>query len=127
MKIKTSLVKEKRKMVCVSRKFIIHIYTNYLMQQKAKGIQRANSTSIRKVLKVSVSLSTPSPYYCLPLVALCLCVFPGGSVEKNLPAKQETPLGLWVWKIPWRREWQHTPVFLPGKSHRRRSLSDYSP
>ena len=23
----------------------------------------------------------------------------------------------WVWKIPWRRQWQPTPVFLPGKSH----------
>ena len=32
----------------------------------------------------------------------------------------------WVWKIPWRREWQPTPVFLPGKSHRPRSLVGYS-
>ena len=24
----------------------------------------------------------------------------------------------WVRKIPWRRKWQPTPVFLPGKSHR---------
>ena len=23
----------------------------------------------------------------------------------------------WVRKIPWRREWQPTPVFLPGESH----------
>ena len=21
---------------------------------------------------------------------------------------------LWVWKIPWRKEWQPTPVLLPG-------------
>ena len=28
----------------------------------------------------------------------------------------------WVGKIPWRRKWQPTPVFLPGKSHRQRSL-----
>ena len=28
----------------------------------------------------------------------------------------------WVGKIPWRREWQPTPVFLPGGSHGRRSL-----
>ena len=33
----------------------------------------------------------------------------------------------WVGKIPWRRKWQHTPVFLPGKSHRQRSLVGYSP
>ena len=29
--------------------------------------------------------------------------------------------------IFWRREWQSTPVFLPGKSHGQRSLVGYSP
>ena len=33
----------------------------------------------------------------------------------------------WVRKIPWRREWQPTPVFLPGESHGERSLAGYSP
>ena len=33
---------------------------------------------------------------------------------------------LWVGKIPWRRKWQHTPLFLPGKSHKQRSLTGYS-
>ena len=33
----------------------------------------------------------------------------------------------WVWKIPWRRKWQSTPVFLPGESHGQRSLASYSP
>ena len=33
----------------------------------------------------------------------------------------------WVWKIPWRRKWQSTPLLLPGKSHEQRSLVDYSP
>ena len=32
----------------------------------------------------------------------------------------------WVGKIPWRRKWQSTPVFLPGKSHGGRSLVGYS-
>ena len=32
----------------------------------------------------------------------------------------------WVGKIPWRREWPPTPVFLPGKSHGQRSLVGYS-
>ena len=30
-------------------------------------------------------------------------------------------------KIPWRREWPPTPVFLPGESHGQRSLAGYSP
>ena len=29
----------------------------------------------------------------------------------------------WVGKIPWRREWQLTPVFLPGESHVQSSLA----
>ena len=33
----------------------------------------------------------------------------------------------WVGKIPWRRKWQPTPVFLPGKSHGGRKLADFSP
>ena len=31
----------------------------------------------------------------------------------------------WVRKIPWRRKWQPTPVFLPGEAHRK-SLAGYS-
>jgi len=33
----------------------------------------------------------------------------------------------WVGKIPWRRAWQPTPVFLPGESHGQRSLVGYCP
>ena len=31
----------------------------------------------------------------------------------------------WVEKIPWRRAWQPTPVFLPGESHGQKSLVGY--
>ena len=33
----------------------------------------------------------------------------------------------WVEKMPWRRAWQPTLVFLPGESHGQRSLAGYSP
>ena len=33
----------------------------------------------------------------------------------------------WVGKIPWRREWWPTPVFLPGKFYGKRRLTGYSP
>ena len=49
---------------------------------------------------------------------------------KNLPAMQEaqeTWVDNWIEKIPWRRKWQPTPVFLPEKSHEQRSLASYSP
>ena len=46
---------------------------------------------------------------------------------KNLPEVQEIRLNPWVGKIPWRREWLPTPVFLPGEFHGQRSLVGYSP
>ena len=46
---------------------------------------------------------------------------------KNLPAMQIPGFDPWVGKIPWRREWQPTPVFLPGEFHGQRSLAGHSP
>ena len=48
---------------------------------------------------------------------------------ENLPAMQETQMlfSLWIGKIPWRREWLPTPVFLPGEFHGQRSLAGYNP
>ena len=52
--------------------------------------------------------------------------FSGGALEKNLPANaggsRDTSFDPWVRKIPWKRKWQPTPVFLRGKSHGERSL-----
>ena len=43
-------------------------------------------------------------------------------LAKNPPAMWET----WI-MISWRRKWQPTPGFLPGKFHGQRSLAGYSP
>ena len=42
---------------------------------------------------------------------------------------QKVPCGFdpWIGKIPWRKAWQPTLVFLPGESHGQRSLAGYSP
>ena len=53
--------------------------------------------------------------------------FAGGSVVENLPVMQEHRFNSWVRKIPWRRKWQPTPIFLSGKSYGQRSLAGYSP
>ena len=50
----------------------------------------------------------------------CLCGylgFPGSSVVKNPPSNAGD-----VGKIPWKRKWPLTPVFLPGKFHGERNL-----
>ena len=57
--------------------------------------------------------------------------FPGGASGKE-PACQcerhrRCEFDPWVGKMPWRRKWQSTAVFLPGKSHGQRSLEGYSP
>ena len=57
--------------------------------------------------------------------------FPSGTNGKE-PARQCRRLRRrgfhpWVRKIPWRRSWQPTPVFLPGESHGQRSLAGYVP
>ena len=57
--------------------------------------------------------------------------FQGGAGDKE-PAcrcRRRGRLGFcpWVGKIPWRRAWRPTPVFLPGESHGQSSLEDYSP
>ena len=55
---------------------------------------------------------------------------PGGASGKELACqcrRQRRPrFDPWVWKIPWRRKWHSTPVFLPGESHGQRSLAGYS-
>ena len=46
---------------------------------------------------------------------------------RNLPAMQETWLRSLGREDPQRREWQPTPVFLPGEFHGQKSLMGYSP
>ena len=46
---------------------------------------------------------------------------------KNPPAMQETGFNPWVRKIPWRREWLPTAVFLPGEFREQRGLVGSSP
>ena len=65
---------------------------------------------------------TPSPMMvCLlpPWPTFSLVVWP--------QASKKCCFDPWVKKIPWRRAWQPTPVFLSGESHRQRSLAGYSP
>ena len=54
--------------------------------------------------------------------------FPVGSDGKESVCQCRKPgFDPWVGKIPWRRKWQPTPVFLPGEFHEQRSLEGYCP
>ena len=59
---------------------------------------------------------------------LLLLDFPGGSDGKSIWLQCWRPgFDPWVGKIPWRRKWQPTPVFLPGKYRGWRNLAGRSP
>ena len=56
--------------------------------------------------------------------------FPSGSAVVNPLANAEDigdSVQSWVRKIPWRREWQATPVFFPEECHGQGSLTGCSP
>ena len=73
-------------------------------------------------------------YYLVQMIRISnallrLLGFPGGASSKE-PACQcrrhkRHGFSPWVGKIPWRRTWQPTPVFLPGESHEQKSLMGY--
>ena len=53
--------------------------------------------------------------------------FPGGTRGKEPTWQCKIGFNHRVWKIPWRRACQPSPVFLPGESHGQRSLTGHSP
>ena len=74
-------------------------------------------------------LATHSTSYFSYLLISVYLGFPGDASGKE-PTYQYTHkrcgFDPWVRKIPWRRAWQPTPVFLPGESRGQRSLVGYS-
>ena len=98
----------------------------------ADGRHKTVRRSYRPPLK-SLSSERPSTYWLLSLRE----GFPGGTSGKeptcqcrgwSSQSQRRKRCGFdpWVGKIPCRRAWQPTPVFLPGKSHGQRSLTGYS-
>ena len=67
-----------------------------------------------------------SVFYCY-----CYVSFPGGAGGEEPSCQcgrpRDTSSVPRVGKIPWRRKWQSTPVFLPRKFRGQRSLVGYSP
>ena len=61
---------------------------------------------------------------------VCYSCIPGGAsgIEPACQCRRHKRCGFnpWVRKIPRRRKWQPTPVFLPRESHEERSLAGYS-
>ena len=81
--------------------------------------QEAWRATVHGVARVRHDLATKPP----PTPPPILSGFPAGTSGKE-SASQCRRLGFnpWAGKIPWRRNWQPIPVFLPGESYGQRSL-----
>ena len=69
---------------------------------------------------------------CKELKRMCIQKhFPGGTSGKEPTCQcrrhRRCEFNSWIGKIPWKRKWQPTPVFLPRKFHGQRSLASDSP
>ena len=64
-------------------------------------------------------------------VCVCVCVCLDLFNQKGVRKSSKVYICVWSYSslltVLRRRQWQATPVFLPGKSHGRRSLVGYSP
>ena len=82
-----------------------HVWTFKLCSHKSQGGKRGSTVALTQATG-STSGEEPS----------CQC--------RTSNTFRSSP---WFGTILWRREWQPTSVFLPGESHRQRSLVGYSP
>ena len=95
---------------------------SFIKHNNGKLTEKKNYSSSWHCLLVP-ALSSQSPCYC----PFSQCVGLPCLGEESTCQCRRCGFNLWVRKIPWRRKWQPTPVFLPGTSHRQRSLARYSP
>ena len=69
----------------------------------------------------------PQAHYCNNHLWSGLPQWLSGRVSLHCRRHRRGKLSPWVRNIPWKRNWQPTPVFLSGKSQGQRSLMGYSP
>ena len=82
---------------------------------------------------MSLTLSRAQELFEVGIVILLLQMWKGflGGTSGKEPACQCRRLKRcsfepWIRKIPWKRKWQPSAVFLPGESHGQRNLEGYS-
>ena len=105
---------------CVPSPCLFNLYTEYIMRKaRLDELQAVIRITRRNINNLRYANNTT-------LMAESLTILVVAQIVKNLPAVRETR----VWflrKIPWRREWQPSPVRLPGESHGQKNLVGYSP
>ena len=83
-----------------------------------------NSWSLLKLMSIESVMPSNHLILCCPLL-FPPSIFPSIRVFSNKSVLRR--FNPWVRKIPWRKEWLPSPVFLPGELHGQWSLASYSP
>ena len=108
-----------KKLYLVLRMLYIDIYPNFLSYQPMVPASTLLLQAQRRKSRSQIQRDHPRVKHRGHLMGFL--DFPGSSTVKNPPAMQETcrrcRFDPWIGKIPWRRKWQPTPVFLPEKFH----------
>ena len=81
------------------------VQLSYPYMTAGKTIALTRWTSVSKVMTLLFNM-----------FSWFVMAFPGGSDGKGPACNAGDGFDPWVGNIPWRRAWQPTPVFLPGKS-----------
>ena len=66
-------------------------------------------------------------YLAKEIMTWSICEIPFLTLKESACQCRRCGFHPWVRKIPSRRKWQPTPIFLPGESHGQKSLVGYSP
>ena len=91
------------------------VFDHFLKSESRDSLEIKRSWEAYLIVKDGVFHKSP--------VLTCLLRW----IENSRKFEKSRKLWNQIKKIPWRRKWQPTPLFLPGESHGRRSLVGYSP
>ena len=104
---------------CIPSPCLFNLSTEYIMRKASLDeLQAVIRITRRNINNLRYANNTT-------LMAESLTILVVTQIVKNLPAVRETRVSF-LRKIPWRREWQPSPVFLTGESLEQRSPADYS-
>ena len=101
----------------------INLYVRVLIN-KSLPLSLATGEEGKLYFPVSISYADTDSIISISTLS---CKGGAGSKEPACQCRRRKRCGFhpWVGKIPWRRKWPPTPVFLPGESHGQRSLAGY--
>jgi len=108
---------------------VSHIADGFFTSWATREVQEYWSGTLYLLQWISLTQFFLMNYKCYVLFLLFYSAFQVVLVAKNLPANaaDRNRFDPWIMKIPWKRAWRPTPVFLLWKFHGQRSLGDYSP